>query len=263
LELLHKRGANLDFCDESGRTPVHRAAEIKLNPSIMEYLLDNGGERYVNAVDVCGENFTKYSMGDTDWRFRELDLSPDRKRKRTPVHYAAENEFSGFYPEVLELLLKRGGNPNFEDERKRTPVHLAVRNRGMKNWRVLKILLKNKGNPNAVDDQLMTPVHFAAMHPHEKIEVMKLLMKHGGDPNAVDSSGRTPLHYAAMNEFIGAPQIIELILANNGNPNAVDNSGLNPAHCCRVKNPSGKVAERILETLMKFGGNSDAADREG
>jgi ankyrin repeat protein len=152
LELLHKRGANLDFCDESGRTPVHRAAEIKLNPSIMEYLLDNGGERYVNAVDVCCENFTKYSMVDTDWRFRELDLSPDRKRKRTPVHYAAENEFSGFYPEVLELLLKRGGNPNFEDERKRTPVHLAVRNRGMKNWRVLKILLKYKGNPNAVDE---------------------------------------------------------------------------------------------------------------
>jgi ankyrin repeat protein len=268
LKLLHENGANLNVADDGGTTAVHlAAAQAQTRIDLMKYLLDNGGDVHINAVDVRRDDVVmRYVIPDINWRIEEQRLLPDGKRKRTPVHYAAENEKTLTEPNyVLQLVLERGGNPNAEDERKRTPVHLAVLNGGLSGSEMLKVLLKHEGNPNAVDDQLMTPVHFAAKTQVtiDKVKRIKLLMKHGGDPNAVDSSGLTPVHYAAMNESNLAPKILDLLLEKNGNPNAVDPSGLTPLHCCLIKNPSARVAEKILELLMKHGGDPQAPDNEG
>jgi ankyrin repeat protein len=96
----------------------------------MKYLLDNGGDVHINTVDVRRDDVVmRYVIPDINWRIEEQRLLPDGKRKRTPVHYLAENEKNLTEPNyVLQLVLERGGNPNAEDERKRTPVHLAVLN---------------------------------------------------------------------------------------------------------------------------------------
>ena len=75
---------------------------------------------------------------------------------QTALHLAAECGNDIF----IDIVLKKGGNPNLKDNNGQTPLHIAA----------------SKGDPNCI----------------------KSLLNGGADPSLTDNDGSTPLHLALI-----------------------------------------------------------------
>lgn len=87
-----------------------------------------------------------------------LDQQPDLvafrdDRDWTPLHWMAANR----YPEMVELLLSRGADPNARGKSGETPLHLA------QSRRIAVALLSAGADPRARDGCGSSPVSWAAM----------------------------------------------------------------------------------------------------
>ncbi|MGN6368781.1 MAG: ankyrin repeat domain-containing protein [Phycisphaerae bacterium] len=123
------------------------------------------------------------------------DPSLVRKTHRfgmTPLHWVVTED----RPDVIQLLLKSGANPNAADDRGMTPMHLA---QGTRN---IAVLLENGGNPNAQSKDGSTPLHVWAAEGEDtgSLENMAALLAAGADPNIKDNDEKTPLDYAIQRE---------------------------------------------------------------
>ncbi len=99
----------------------------------------------------------------------------------------------------LRELLRRGEDPNTQDEHGETPLHYVALSCEFIGEplcvNAAKVLLDYGADPNARDEWGVTPLHQAASGGHT--ELVKLLLDRGADPNAIDNFGVTPLHAAA------------------------------------------------------------------
>lgn len=104
----------------------------------------------------------------------------------TPLHAAVK------YPELVELLLKFGINPNAQNNKGQTALHCAVEDGFKESCRAL---INHDSNLNMKDNQgEQTPLHYAAWCGD--YEIADLLIRSGADINAKDIEGQTPLHAA-------------------------------------------------------------------
>jgi ankyrin repeat protein len=91
-----------------------------------------------------------------------------------------------------------------------TPLHLAS------HWgkpEVVQVLLDHGANPNVEDNLLGTPLHHVAAGRYESqedgIRVAQLLLECGVDVNAQDTNCETPLHLASA---FGRLEIVRVLL---------------------------------------------------
>jgi ankyrin repeat protein len=95
----------------------------------------------------------------------------------------------------------------------RTDLHSAALEGGAER---VKELLKKGANPNIQDEKGRTPLHEAA---HEgRVDVVKLLLVHGADPAVKDKDGRTPLDLARAEGRREVVLVIEEWLRRGGGP---------------------------------------------
>ncbi|AFA40164.1 Ankyrin repeat protein [Pyrobaculum oguniense TE7] len=94
-------------------------------------------------------------------------------------------------PEVAELLLQHGADPDVLDDYWRTPLHYAA---SVGCVPVAELLLRHGADPNEQDSYWHTPLHIAAEGGHAAI--VELLLKHGADPNAEGRNGMKPYELA-------------------------------------------------------------------
>lgn len=121
---------------------------------------------------------------------------------------------------ALELLLKRGADPNAERLHGYTPLHWAAE---VGQQRTIQLLIKGGAAVNARGEQGQTPLHRAALAGQHR--AARLLLLHSADPDARDEEGKTPLHYAVEAEN---PRIVELLVRAGADPYAEDGRGGTP-----------------------------------
>jgi ankyrin repeat protein len=74
-----------------------------------------------------------------------------------------------------------------------TALHIAAEHG---NNLFIDLILKKGGNPNLKDNNGKTPLHIAAQKGY--IECVKSLLNGGADPSLSDNNGSTPLHLAII-----------------------------------------------------------------
>ena len=186
--------------DESGWSPLHRAAANTENPAVIDTLLAAGSD-----LAARDEN---------DW---------------TPLHSAA---LLNPNPAVIEVLVAAGADVNAPSDAPEaetldgSPLHLAAARNAPA---VIEVLLTAGANPRALwGDNGDTLLHLAAAENDEPA-VIDTLLALGLDLEARDRNGGTPLHGAAE------PAVIEALIAAGANPNARLRNGRTPLHLWRDK----------------------------
>ena len=80
-----------------------------------------------------------------------------------------------------------------QDNNGKTALHIAAE---YGNYIFIDIILKKGGNPNLKDNNGQTPLHIAACNGY--LNCLTLLLKGGADPSLKDNNGNIPLHLAII-----------------------------------------------------------------
>ena len=190
VELLIKRGSNIEHRDKKGFTPLILAATA-------------GHEKVVESLINCGA---------------ELEAQSERT-KDTPLSLAC----SGGRYEVVELLLKVGANKEHRNVSDYTPLSLAASG-GYVN--IIKLLLNNGAEINSRTGSKLgiSPLMLAAMNGHTA--AVRLLLDMGSDINAqIETNRNTALTLAC---FQGRNEVVSLLLDRKANVEHRAKTGLTP-----------------------------------
>jgi len=147
----------------------------------------------------------------------------------TPIAQAAR--YGDF--DLVEILLKKGKNPNDKDGLGITPLHY-ITHMQPNNLHIARLLIEKGANLNAVtNDSHETPLHWAVAkaYYYNNTDLIKLLLESGADPNLEDQKGNTPLDIAINNFGYNRNQyknVIKLLLEYGANANKRDENGRTP-----------------------------------
>ena len=138
VNLLLNKGAEIDKCDDYGKTPLHVAAWGHLH--VVELFLDRGAQH--------------------DSRNRG---------GRAPLHMAAE----GGHKDVVKVFLDHGTDVDIKDNYGFTPLTWAAM---MGHMEIVQLLLKMGADPNARNLRGETPLERATRNGHK--HVVQVLLKY-------------------------------------------------------------------------------------
>jgi ankyrin repeat protein len=160
VELLLSKGANPNFADKSGKTPLHIASGTSSNSAVVRLLLDAGANP--NAQTAVGSS---------------------------PLHSAVKYDVDS-----VRLLLAKGARADVTDSGGQTPLHSAAYMAD--NAGAARLLIAGGANVNARDDQGRTPLDIATASESEPrassrfAEVVKLLKESGAKKGAALPAAR-------------------------------------------------------------------------
>ncbi len=165
LELITKNGADLNrkCMFEVEQSPLAAAmftGEQGINADMVRFLAENGAD--LDEVFALGE--------DTYTNAINVSITADR-------------------PDITEILLSNGANPNYRDPSGRTSLVYAV----VTSEEILRLLLDYGADPNIADKNKRTPLMLAALDVGTEPGIMEALIEHGADINAQDEDGMTAL----------------------------------------------------------------------
>jgi len=155
--------------------------------------------------------------------------------------------------DMVSSALQAGANPNYHPSGKPGPLWLAVNNQKPE---ILELLLKNGGDPNLID-MYGTPIFHEAARVinatrDHSAENLKLLVRFGANIEAQDEKKR----YRALNTatVFGTLSTIKTLLDLGANPNNVPDNGF-PALFGLSNNKHCRLD--CLELLLRRGANPD------
>jgi ankyrin repeat protein len=143
LRKLDILGTDINIGLEYLPTSLEKSCYLAIKESLKKHQIDQISKLFVaveeneivkvtNVIEELGSNFNP-------------DICCDEKNKFTLLHMAVARN----YPEIAELLLEKGADPNIKDCEGNTPLHFAAEEN---NLSLLKLLSKKGGNINAVNN---------------------------------------------------------------------------------------------------------------
>ncbi len=173
---LFQSGADLNFQNELGQTPLHLAT-IAGNRALLRYLLANGSSP--RALNSKGQSI---------------------------FHLAVIHGHHDLLGDLIELGIF---NYNFQDANGNTVLHLALMHSNFNG--LARLLAAGVRLQDAVDSTGATAAHLAASSGDLKSLIF--FVEHGVDINVLDSLGDTLLHAAASN---GQDDIVNYLITSRG-----------------------------------------------
>ncbi|MBR4195636.1 MAG: ankyrin repeat domain-containing protein [Synergistaceae bacterium] len=165
IDIILDCGADINRpCDfEDEQTPLAAAmftGEKPIDAEMVKFLADRGA--YLDEI---------------------FELSPEVMTNALNVSITANR------PDIAEILLSHGADPNFQDPTGRTSLVYAV----VTDEDIVRLLLEYGADPNIADKNSRTPLMLAALDVGTEPGIMELLIQHGADINAQDEDGMTAL----------------------------------------------------------------------
>ena len=154
LELFIKYKANLDKLDKNGSTALHCVADF---------------------VEM------KFELG-------SREKKDDQSASIYPQTYFGRVQVSEA-PQLLEVLLRNGANPNLKDREGYTPLHRFAK---IGDFESLKVLLDNGADPTLLSSTGESPLH--VVKGEKAADIVYLLLSKGAEAKAVDKYGRNALY---------------------------------------------------------------------
>ncbi|XP_068913163.1 ankyrin-3-like [Tenebrio molitor] len=249
-------------------TLLHVAVNgIKVNMKFPHFLMEER-KKVIRTLMECG-----------------LDVDQQCNRKRTPLHFAANDDV------IAKILLDLGANINATDSSKSNVLHHGCRNSKV-NTRIVKLLIDKGIDVNGRDCNQRTPLHHCCRKGHhdalvillecgtninakdsmnysplydaisrDNYNCVKVLLEHGADINSVDNSGKTVLHAAFETYRKIDYDCIKMLLDHGADINAVDNSGKTVLHAaCKYFRES---SYDCIKTLLDHGADINAVNNFG
>ena len=201
----------------------------------------------------------------------------------SPLHCACYS-YEDKNPEIVRLLLEKGGNVNTRTKKGETPLHMTVIGK-KSNPQIIKILIDRGADINVRDEMGETPMH-KAIDSGAPLEIIKLLLANGANVNAENRKGNTPLDSIWINEAntflllikaaeidphkknavrwlnkaarIGAKEGVELILEKGVDVNGRDEYDSTPLHSAAAGG-----SKEVLELLLSKGATVRARNDRG
>ncbi|CAB0038195.1 unnamed protein product [Trichogramma brassicae] len=179
-------------------TAVHRAARREFFDEIVRELFKIYAKIEVNYADELGLTHfhaaCQSGCKDIVVKFLELGVDPNLRvpeSGNSSLHLTQS-------PEVFELLLRRGAEPNAANHMGFTPLHVICERNGFQDDDLAESLFKVAEEKqlevlvDARDWEGWTPLHMSLCRGHRHLT--ELLLRRGADPNAAADDGSTPLH---------------------------------------------------------------------
>ena len=165
LDIILENGADVNrkCLFESEQTPLAAAmftGDTPIDIDMVQFLADRGAD--VNEI---------------------FELSPTVSTNALNVSITADR------PDIAEILLLHGADPNYRDPTGRTPLVYGV----IIGSEIVNILLEYGADPNIPDNNNRTPLMLAALDVGAEPGIMEALIQHGADVNARDDDGITAL----------------------------------------------------------------------
>ena len=192
----------------------------EISPEIISLLMLNGAdykEALILAIRTDNIKFVSELINNG------ADLNLPSMKDHSPLSAALINPNRPADPEMIELLASNGADVNevfdFGDNTISNPLNISI---SFNRPDIAEILLKHGANPNVRDYNGRTSLVFAVVTSKEMIEVF---LEHGADPNITDNEGRTPLMLAAIDGG-NVPEAAEILIVHGADVNIQDNNGL-------------------------------------
>ncbi|KAF7557461.1 hypothetical protein G7Z17_g674 [Cylindrodendrum hubeiense] len=209
ITMLLSNAADLDYQDDTGRTPLSKLAWSE-GCLMSTYLLDKGAK--VDSRDNNG---------------------------RTALSWAAENTRLGDNP-MIELLLERHAHIESRDNNGRTPLSWAAE-KGP--YLTVRMLVEQGARLESQDDNGRTALSWASSNSRSLVS--QFLVEKRAKLESRDNDGRTPLSWAAGE---GRNQVAQYLVGRGANIEWGDNSGRSPVSWALI-NGHLELGESLLRNL--------------
>jgi len=214
--LLKCRGTKVNALDSAGQTALHRAARDG-NVQACRILLSYGADPHIVSL----QGFTAAQLS-TESVSKLLSEEPLNQAGADLEYQLLEASKAGDLELVKKVVLDHPHIVNCRDldGRHSTPLHFAA---GYNRVGVVEFLLQNGADVHAKDKGGLVPLHNACSYGH--YEVTELLVKHGASVNVCDLWKFTPLHEGSAK---GKYEIVKLLLKHGADPTKKNRDGHTP-----------------------------------
>ncbi|KAI9762711.1 MAG: hypothetical protein M1840_001178 [Geoglossum simile] len=231
IRLLLDRGADVNA--EGGYGIPLQASIISGNEAAFNLLLESGGDIHYQGGhfgSVVGQAVSSRALSILD---RLLKLGA--KFEETALAVAIDNGL----PEVVEVLLNKGADPNAEGQKYKNMLQLALRNG---EGDIVRRLVEKGADLNIIEGEYGTALQAAALNGDE--EIVELLLDAGADVN-LPSHG---IYGSALQAAIAIKSrpIIYLLLEKGADVNASGGEFGTPIQAA-AKNGDHELVQLLLE----------------